>query len=48
MKVTEYIQKRKDTIFSFEIIPPLKGKGIEDLCAGIDPLMVGFLVLQMF
>ena len=39
MKVTEYIQKRKDTIFSFEIIPPLKGKGIEDLCAGIDPLM---------
>ena len=39
MKVTEYIQKRKDTIFSFEIIPPLKGKGIEDLCMGIDPLM---------
>ena len=39
MKVTEYIQKRKNTIFSFEIIPPLKGKGIEDLCAGIDPLM---------
>ena len=39
MKVIEYIQKRKDTIFSFEIIPPLKGKGIEDLCAGIDPLM---------
>ena len=39
MKVTEYIQKRNDTIFSFEIIPPLKGKGIEDLCAGIDPLM---------
>lgn len=39
MKVTEYIQKRKGTIFSFEIIPPLKGKGIEDLCAGIDPLM---------
>ena len=39
MKVTEYIHKREDTIFSFEIIPPLKGKGIEDLCAGIDPLM---------
>jgi len=39
MKVTEYIQKRNDTIFSFEIIPPLKGKGIEDLCMGIDPLM---------
>ena len=39
MKVTEYIQRRNDTIFSFEIIPPLKGKGIEDLCLGIDPLM---------
>ena len=39
MKVTEYIANRKKTIFSFEIIPPLKGKGIEDLCAGIDPLM---------
>ena len=39
MKVVEYIANRKKTIFSFEIIPPLKGKGIEDLCAGIDPLM---------
>ena len=39
MRVTEYIANRKKTIFSFEIIPPLKGKGIEDLCAGIDPLM---------
>jgi len=39
MKVVEYIANRKNTIFSFEIIPPLKGKGIEDLCAGIDPLM---------
>lgn len=39
MKVVEYISNRKKTIFSFEIIPPLKGKGIEDLCAGIDPLM---------
>ena len=39
MRVTEYIANRKKTIFSFEIIPPLKGKGIEDLCSGIDPLM---------
>jgi methylenetetrahydrofolate reductase (NADPH) len=39
MKVTEYIKERKKTIFSFEIIPPLKGKGIEDICQGIDPLM---------
>ena len=39
MKVTDYIKQSEDTIFSFEIIPPLKGKGIEDICAGIDPLM---------
>tara|TARA_B100001093_G_scaffold476709_1_gene503348 strand:+ start:410 stop:1360 length:951 start_codon:yes stop_codon:yes gene_type:complete len=39
MKVTDYIKDRKNTIFSFEIIPPLKGKGIEDICKGIDPLM---------
>jgi methylenetetrahydrofolate reductase (NADPH) len=39
MKVTDYIKNSKETIFSFEIIPPLKGKGIEDICAGIDPLM---------
>ena len=39
MKVTDYINQRDNTIFSFEIIPPLKGKGIEDICAGIDPLM---------
>jgi len=39
MKVTEYIDQSKKTIFSFEIIPPLKGKGIEDICKGIDPLM---------
>ena len=39
MKVTDYIKQSEDTIFSFEIIPPLKGKGIEDICTGIDPLM---------
>ena len=39
MKVTEYIDQSEKTIFSFEIIPPLKGKGIEDICQGIDPLM---------
>ena len=39
MKVTEYISNSKDTIFSFEILPPLKGKGIDDLYAAIDPLM---------
>ena len=39
MKVIDYINQSKETIFSFEIIPPLKGKGIEDICEGIDPLM---------
>lgn len=39
MKVTEYINNADKTLFSFEIIPPLKGKGIECLYEGIDPLM---------
>ena len=39
MKVVDYINSSKTTIFSFEILPPLKGKGIEDICNGIDPLM---------
>ena len=39
MKVVDYINNSKKTIFSFEILPPLKGKGIEDICNGIDPLM---------
>ena len=39
MKVVDYIKNSNKTIFSFEIIPPLKGKGIEDICEGIDPLM---------
>ena len=39
MKVIDYINNSKKTIFSFEILPPLKGKGIEDICNGIDPLM---------
>ena len=30
MKVVDYIKGRNKTIFSFEIIPPLKGKGIEE------------------
>lgn len=39
MKVTEYIENANDTLFSFEIIPPLKGKGIECLYEGIDELI---------
>ncbi|MFT6997454.1 MAG: methylenetetrahydrofolate reductase (NADPH) [Cryomorphaceae bacterium] len=39
MKVTEHLNRAKSTLFSFEILPPLKGKGIEDIYRGIDPLM---------
>lgn len=39
MKVIDAIKERKETLFSFEILPPLKGKGIDSLYAGIDPLM---------
>lgn len=39
MKVVDYIKESDKPLFSFEIIPPLKGKGIEDIYAGIDPLM---------
>ena len=40
MKVTEHIAKAKgETLFSFEIIPPVKGKSIQELYDNIDPLM---------
>lgn len=39
MKVTDHIQQSKDTLFSFEILPPLKGKSIQSIYDGIDPLM---------
>jgi methylenetetrahydrofolate reductase (NADPH) len=40
MKVTEHIEKAKgNTLFSFEIIPPQKGKSIQELYDNIDPLM---------
>lgn len=40
MKVTEHISSAKGkTLFSFEIIPPLKGENIQKLYDHIDPLM---------
>ncbi len=40
MKVTEHIRNAGDkTLFSFEILPPLKGKSINSIFKGIDPLM---------
>jgi methylenetetrahydrofolate reductase (NADPH) len=39
MKVTDHINQAKDTLISFEILPPLKGKGIQSLYKHLDPLM---------
>jgi methylenetetrahydrofolate reductase (NADPH) len=39
MKVVEHIQNAKKTLFSIEILPPLKGKSIQSIFEVIDPLM---------
>ncbi|MEL7271227.1 MAG: methylenetetrahydrofolate reductase [NAD(P)H] [Bacteroidota bacterium] len=40
MKITEHIAQAKgETLFSFEIIPPVKGRSIQELYDNIDPLM---------
>ena len=40
MKVTEHIKRANGkTLFSFEVIPPQKGKNIQELYSNIDPLM---------
>jgi methylenetetrahydrofolate reductase (NADPH) len=40
MKVTEHIEKANGKpLFSFEILPPLKGQNIQSIFDGIDPLM---------
>ncbi|MBK7677835.1 MAG: methylenetetrahydrofolate reductase [NAD(P)H] [Chitinophagaceae bacterium] len=39
MKVTDHIAQAKETLISFEVLPPLKGKGIEALYKHLDPLM---------
>ncbi len=39
MKVIDHINAAKSTLFSIEILPPLKGKSIESIYDGIDPLM---------
>ena len=38
MGIAELINKKKKTAFSFEVLPPLKGTGIEKLYATIDIL----------
>lgn len=39
MKVIDHIHQAKDTLISFEVLPPLKGKGIDALYRHLDPLM---------
>ena len=39
MKVTDHINQSSKTLISFEILPPLKGKGIQSLYTHLDPLM---------
>jgi methylenetetrahydrofolate reductase (NADPH) len=39
MKVIEHLKKAKETLFSIEVLPPIKGKNINDLYTVLDPLM---------
>ncbi len=39
MKVIDHIKQAKDTLVSFEVLPPLKGKNIASLYQHLDPLM---------
>ena len=39
MKITDHLAQTKETLFSIEILPPLKGKSIQSIYDGIDPLM---------
>ncbi len=38
-KLTQIISQAKDTLFSIEILPPLKGESIDSIYQAIDPLM---------
>jgi len=39
MKVIDNLQNAKETLFSFELLPPLKGKNINAIFQSIEPLM---------
>ncbi len=39
MKVTDHIKNARASLFSIEILPPLKGKSIQSIYDSIDPLM---------
>jgi len=39
VKITEHLSKAKKVLFSLEILPPLKGNGIQSIYDSIDPLI---------
>lgn len=39
MKITEHLKNAKKTLFSFELLPPLKGESIQSIFDAINPLM---------
>ena len=39
MKVTDHILQATNTLVSFEVLPPLKGKSITSIYDHLDPLM---------
>ena len=39
MQVTEHLERAKDTLVSFEVLPPLKGRTISYIYEHLDPLM---------
>jgi methylenetetrahydrofolate reductase (NADPH) len=39
MKVIDHLRQAKNTLISFEILPPIKGRGIQSLYNHLDPLM---------
>ncbi len=39
MSVTDILQQTQETLFSFEVLPPLRGKGIGQIYGAIDRLM---------
>lgn len=39
MKVVDHLNEAKETLFSFEILPPIKGHGIKKLFDQVEPLM---------
>lgn len=39
MKVIDHVRQAKDTLISFEVLPPLKGKSINSIYDHLDPLM---------